>query len=179
VVPDPLERVEQAAANRLQQDEQWQDLRRAVIAAFDSSCLLERYANNLVDSAQDGDDQVNDEVLRHLGPLADSLLTAREGALNLGLSLLPEAPGQASPVAAMARLDQQLLAILDDLSRLEQLRSIDALRATHTAQVPRHALVHLQSELQHLSRQLATLHNDVVDGHDADAAALPALAADR
>ena len=174
-VPEPSA---QALAVRRQQDEQWQDLRRAVLAAFDTSCLLERYASNLSDATQESDDPTQDEVLLHLGPLADRLLTARESALNLGLSLMPDSAAQPSPVAAMERLDQQLVAILDALSRLEQLRSIDASRAASTADVPRHALVHLQSELQHLSRQLATLHDDVVDGGGAGAA-LPALAADR
>lgn len=171
-VPEPSA---QALAVRRQQDEQWQDLRRSVLAAFDTSCLLERYASNLSDATRESDDPTQDEVLLHLGPLADRLLTARESALNLGLSLLPDTEAQPSPVAAMERLDQQLVAILDVLSRLEQLRSIDASRAANTADVPRHALVHLQSELQHLSRQLAALHDDVVDG----GAALPVVAADR
>ncbi len=157
-------------------DGQWRDLRQAVGSAFAASCAVSELALKLLDAAQASPRQARDDLLLDLAGLADQLRAAREGAVNLALSLLAESADDRR-VAALERLDEQLMAILGALSGWQAQQRQAADSALPSTLVVRTDLVQLQSELQHLSDQLGALRDEVDAEPEGPGQSAPTLAA--
>ncbi|MDH4392132.1 MAG: hypothetical protein QE285_12020 [Aquabacterium sp.] len=147
---------------------QWLDLVHTVTSAQAAGRSLVRAAVDLLDAPQESLGQNADDWLHALSGLADHLLSAREGAVNQALAALADAadPGRQ---AALERLDQHLVAILDGLAKLKELRSTERAGTTDATTVPRAALVRLSSELGHLNDQLGVIGLDVAALRDGGA----------
>ena len=165
-----------AVGGVLLDDGQWRELRQAVGSAFAASCAVAELAHSLLDAAQASPQQARDDLLVDLAGLADQLHQAREGSVNLALSLLAERADDRRAVP-LERLDEQLMAILAALAgwQAQQRQSTDVVLPS--ALVVRTDLVLLQSELQHLSDQLRVLRDEVDAEPDGPTQAAPALAA--
>ena len=147
---------------------QWLDLLHTLTSAQAAGRSLARAAVDLLDAPQEPDGQNADDWLHALSGLADHLLSAREGAINQALAALADGadPGRQ---AALERLDQHLVAILDGLARLQALRSAERVGMTDATSVPRADLVRLSSELGHLNDQLGVIGRDVAALRDGGA----------
>ena len=147
---------------------QWLDLVHTLTSAQAASRSLVRAAADLLDAPQEPDGQNADDWLHALSGLADHLLSAREGAVNQALAALADGadPGRQ---AALERLDLHLVAILDGLAQLQDLRSVERVATADATTVPRAALVRLSSELGHLDDQLGVIGRDVTALRDGGA----------
>jgi hypothetical protein len=147
---------------------QWLDLVHTLTSAQAASRSLVLAAADLLDAPQEPDGQNADDWLHALSGLADHLLSAREGAINQALAALADGadPGRQ---AALERLDLHLVAILDGLAQLQDLRSAERAATADATTVPRAALVRLSSELGHLDDQLGVIGRDVAALRDGGA----------
>ncbi len=166
--PPLLAPVEAPADTSIDTGPQWLDLVHTLTSAQATGRSLVRAAADLLDAPQEPDGQHADDWLHALSGLADHLLSAREGAINQALAALADSADPARQ-AALERLDQHLVSILDGLARLQDLRSAERAATTDATSVPRAALVRLSSELGHLNDQLGVIGRDVAALRDGGA----------